>query len=105
MSTARRYAPLTRRDFFRVSVSTAGGLLMAVNWPRLPAAPQPAASAPAAGQALGEFIRIETDGRVVIGARACEIGQGVRTSLPMLIAEELDVPWTAVAVQQLPYGL
>jgi isoquinoline 1-oxidoreductase beta subunit len=60
---------------------------------------------PAASQPLGSFVRIEPDGRIVIGARGCEIGQGVRTSLPMLIAEELDVPWSAVTVEQLDYSL
>ena len=53
---------------------------------------------------LGPFVRIERDNRVVIGARGCEIGQGVMTSLPMLIAEELDVDWSQVRVIQLPYG-
>ena len=60
---------------------------------------------PAVSEPLGAFVRIEPDGRIVIGARGCEIGQGVRTSLPMLIAEELDVPWSAVTVEQLDYGL
>ena len=45
---------------------------------------------------LGVFIRIEPDNRIVIGARGAEIGQGVKTSLPMLIAEELDADWAQV---------
>ncbi|HVT31197.1 MAG TPA: molybdopterin cofactor-binding domain-containing protein [Rhodanobacteraceae bacterium] len=53
---------------------------------------------------IGPFVRIERDNRVVIGARGCEIGQGVMTALPMLIAEELDVDWSEVRVIQLPYG-
>lgn len=53
---------------------------------------------------IGPFVRIERDNRIVIGARGCEIGQGVMTSLPMLIAEELDVDWAQVRVVQLPYG-
>jgi len=109
-------APLSRRDFLRVSVSAAGGLAVSLAWPQRDAggATGATAAAPAAGmtmpdlppavsQPLGAFVRIEPDGRIVIGARGCEIGQGVRTSLPMLIAEELDVPWSAVTVEQLDY--
>jgi isoquinoline 1-oxidoreductase subunit beta len=54
--------------------------------------------------ALGPFVQIERDNRVVIGAPACEVGQGAITELPMLIAEELDVDWSQVRVLQLPYG-
>ena len=54
---------------------------------------------------LGAFVRIHPDNSIIIGARGCEIGQGVVTSLPMLIAEELDVRWDQVRVEQLPYGI
>ena len=57
------------------------------------------------GIPLGVFIRIEPDNTIVIGALGCEIGQGVRTSLPMLVAEELEVRWAQVRVEQLPYGI
>jgi isoquinoline 1-oxidoreductase subunit beta len=100
--------PLSRRDFLRVSVSAAGGLAVSLAWPPGDTAAEEAMEArlpPAVSQPLGAFVRIEPDGRIVIGARGCEIGQGVRTSLPMLIAEELDVPWAAVTVEQLDYGL
>ena len=93
---------VSRRGFLRASVTTAGGLMLA--WHALPAA-FAAGEAPATPATLGYFVRIEPDGTTVIGARGCEIGQGVMTSLPMLIAEELDADWSRVRVEQLPYGL
>ena len=87
-----------RRAFLSVSLTALGGLMLGS---RIAFAD---GGAPAAKSTeLGVFLRIEPDGRVVIGARGCEIGQGVKTSLPMLIAEELDVAWTSVVVEQLPH--
>jgi len=106
-SAAGTRPALTRREFLQVSVSAAGGLAVSLVMPALAAAEGATRPKlpPAVNQPLGSFVRIEPDGRIVIGARGCELGQGVRTSLPMLIAEELDVPWLAVTVEQLPYGL
>jgi isoquinoline 1-oxidoreductase beta subunit len=91
-------AVLSRRTFLQVSSTALGGLLVGAHWP----AHAQRVSDPVA---LGVFVRVEPDGRIVIGARGCEIGQGVKTSLPMLIAEELDVAWSQIEVEQLPYGL
>jgi len=93
---------LSRRRFLIVSAAASGALL--VGWRGSRAQDLPYLGAREEAQALGPFIRIEKDGDVIIGARATEIGQGVKTSLPMLIAEELDVDWNRVRVEQLPYG-
>jgi isoquinoline 1-oxidoreductase beta subunit len=93
---------LSRRRFLFVSAAASGALL--VRWRAGVAQELPYLGAREEAQALGAFVRIEKDGDVIIGARATEIGQGVKTSLPMLIAEELDVDWNRVRVEQLPYG-
>jgi isoquinoline 1-oxidoreductase beta subunit len=94
-----------RRRFLAVALSASGALLVGLRLARADESGEvpPELLGDDLTQ-LGPFIRIERDNRVVIGARACEIGQGVMTSLPMLIAEELGVDWSQVRVIQLPYG-
>ena len=94
---------LTRRRFLQFGLTASGALLVGFRSQTM------AAAIPA--ELLGDdlvqltaFVMIERDNRVVIGARGCEAGQGVITSLPMLIAEELDVDWSKVRVIQLSYG-
>lgn len=96
---------ITRRGFIRISATTLGGLLVGSG--NALAASAAAGKRPVARLAdrYDHFVRIEPDGTVVIGARNCEIGQGVITSLPMLIAEELDVDWSSVVVEQLDFRL
>ncbi|HEX6833269.1 MAG TPA: molybdopterin cofactor-binding domain-containing protein, partial [Rudaea sp.] len=96
-------AAISRRRFLIVGATATGALL--VGWRGARAQRELSyLGAREEAQQLGPFIRIEKDGDVIIGARATEIGQGVKTSLPMLIAEELDVDWSRVRVEQLPYG-
>jgi isoquinoline 1-oxidoreductase beta subunit len=97
-------AVLSRRRFLAVGMTAAGALLVAWRLPRAEQPNLPYLGARDEAQELGPFVRIEANGDVIIGARGCEIGQGVKTSLPMLIAEELDVDWNRVRVEQLPYG-
>ena len=95
--------PVTRRSFLRASVLAGGGFMLALHFDpvaealgQAPAAPAPPPLSPLA------FIRIAADGAVTIMAKNPEVGQGIKTSLPMLLAEELDVEWKAVTVQQAP---
>jgi len=86
-----------RRDFLRATALAGGGLLLAW-YPESEA--QTPAPPPAAPLSPNAFIRVAPDGSVTIMAKNPEVGQGVRTSLPMLIAEELDVDWKNVKVVQ-----
>ena len=88
---------IDRRSFLQLSALAGGGL--ALNLYRSPLA---AAQGPGTPQDLTPqaFIHIAPDSVVTIMARASESGQGMRNMLPMLIAEELDVDWKDVRVQQ-----
>jgi isoquinoline 1-oxidoreductase subunit beta len=94
----------SRRQFLQVSLS-GGALLATVSLPHWAIAAGGESVASTGPVSLGAFIRIDPDNTVIIGSRGCEIGQGVRTSLPMLVAEELDVRWDQVRVEQLDYAI
>jgi len=98
---ARTIRTIGRRSFLRVSAVAGGGLLLAAYidpvekaFAQAPQGPPPAVLTPNA------FIRISPEGIVTITAKNPEIGQGIRTMLPMLIAEELDVDWKDVRIEQ-----
>ena len=89
--------PIGRRHFLRVTALAGGGMMLALH--SKPNArgqmPSPSGQFP-----LSAFVRISPDGGVTIMAKNPEIGQGVKTMLPMLIAEELDVNWKNVTIEQ-----
>jgi isoquinoline 1-oxidoreductase beta subunit len=87
---------LDRRDFLRVTALAGGGFAIGAWWQPLDAAGAPLAEA----FEPNAFIRITADSVVTIISKNPEIGQGIKTSLPMLVAEELDVAWATVTVEQ-----
>jgi isoquinoline 1-oxidoreductase beta subunit len=90
-------AALGRRAFLKASALAGGGLLLNVS---IPMAARAAAGAKAQPATLNAFIAITPDGLVTIVGKNPEIGQGIKTSLPMLIAEELDTDWDRVRIAQ-----
>ncbi len=94
----------SRRAFLKVSALAGGGLLLQVVLkPLTRAALADPAIGPAGGSTLlNAFIRIAPDGIVTIMSKNPEIGQGIKTMLPMVIAEELDVDWKNVRIEQAP---
>lgn len=91
---------LSRRAFLTASLAAGGGLMLTLSLPALSEAAMPAAEA--RGVPLTAYIRIALDGTVTILAKNPEMGQGVKTALPMLIAEELDVSWANVRSEFAP---
>ena len=92
----------SRRTFLKVSVAVGGGLLLEATLPPFARATV-AAGADGETAALNAFIRIAPDGIITIMSKNPEIGQGIKTMLPMVIAEELDVAWENVRIEQAPF--
>jgi isoquinoline 1-oxidoreductase beta subunit len=88
---------LSRRAFLTASAAAGGGLLLNLSLPGIVDASVEKGAA--AGTTLNAYIRIAPTGAVTIIAKNPEIGQGVKTMLPMLIAEELDVDWKDVRTE------
>jgi isoquinoline 1-oxidoreductase subunit beta len=88
---------IDRRSFLKVSAFGGGGVLLGLH------APNVKAQGRGGPQVLPDphlFIRVAADGAVTIVAKNPELGQGVKNMLPMLIAEELDVDWKSVKIEQ-----
>ena len=89
---------INRRAFLQVTALGGGGMLLGLYLRPLSALvqnqPAPVVAVPSS------FIRIAADGTVTIIAKNPEIGQGIKTSLPMTIADELDVDWKDVRIEQ-----
>jgi isoquinoline 1-oxidoreductase subunit beta len=90
---------VSRRQFLKVTSIAGGGMLLATYLDPVESAAA-ALSGSAADFTPNAFIRIAPSGAVTIIAKNPEIGQGVKTMLPMLIADELDVEWKNVTVEQ-----
>ena len=90
---------LSRRRFLQVGAAAGGGLMLSLS---LPLANGGAEAADVDGFAPNAFIRVEGDGQIVLTMPYVEMGQGTYTSIPMLIAEELEVDLKQVRLEHAP---
>jgi len=81
----------TRRDFLKIAAFSGGALMIGFDWEAQPAV---------ASFKPNAWIAIQPDGTVVLMVGKTEMGQGVRTSLPMILADELDVDFSKVRIVQ-----
>jgi len=92
---------VSRRDFLKTTATIGGGLILGCSLSLGPA--EGAAAEGSAGPAtLNAFVRIGTDDIVTIIVTHSEMGQGVYTSLPMLVAEELECDWNKIVAEAAP---
>ncbi|HEX4912817.1 MAG TPA: molybdopterin cofactor-binding domain-containing protein [Vicinamibacterales bacterium] len=91
----------TRREFITVGLAATGGLLVAMRADGA-IAPQPGQTPDAMAPFPIHYVQIDPDDRVLIWSAQPEMGEGTKTSLPMLIAEELDADWNLVRVDDAP---
>ncbi len=96
----------TRRSFLKVSAATGGGLLLGLSWlsscerTEAKANGEPELVMPENWVPVTAYLKVGENGVVTIMSPNPEIGQNVKTSMPMLVAEELDVDWKNVVVEQ-----
>jgi isoquinoline 1-oxidoreductase beta subunit len=93
---------LNRRSFLYASTAAAGGLLVSLylDFPAFAQEGRPAP--PAKVYPPDAFVHIKSDGKIFITVNRLEFGQGVQTSLPMVLADELDADWSQVVAELAP---
>ncbi|HEY6044999.1 MAG TPA: molybdopterin cofactor-binding domain-containing protein, partial [Pyrinomonadaceae bacterium] len=93
---------VTRRSFLCATTAAAGGLLVSL-YLDVPAFAQEGRPAPPAKVYPPDaFVHIKPDGKIFITVNRLEFGQGVQTSLPMVLADELDADWSQVVAELAP---
>ncbi|MCC9168565.1 xanthine dehydrogenase family protein molybdopterin-binding subunit [Pontibacter harenae] len=95
----------SRRDFMKLAATAGGGLMLGFSWTSTSAsAMKVVKDSSLAGGSIefNSFLSLSPDGIVTIFSPNPELGQNIKTSFPMIVAEELDADWTKVKVVQAP---
>ncbi len=96
---------IDRRSFLKVSALAGGGMMLSFNWlAGCHPTTEEALSLPKEWFELNSYIKIGENGLVTLMSPNPEFGQNVKTSLPMLLAEELDVDWKNVMAEQADFN-
>ena len=93
---------LNRRSFLHVSVAAAGGLLVSLYLDLPASALEGGQTPPPNVYPPDAFVHIRPDGKILITVNRLEFGQGVQTSLPMILADEMDADWSQVVPELAP---
>jgi isoquinoline 1-oxidoreductase beta subunit len=96
-------ATVSRRDFLRAGAAGTTlllGVVVPLRRPGLGRLAPPAPGGPVAPLAPSAFLEVDATGAVTVWVTKSEMGQGVQTALPMLVAEELEADWNSVRVRQ-----
>jgi isoquinoline 1-oxidoreductase subunit beta len=96
----QRRAGLDRRTVLKASLLAGGGLALDVLFPLPASALGTEKNSETRAAELSAFVSIAPDGIVTIMSKNPEIGQGIKTSLPMIVADELDCDWSQVRIAQ-----
>jgi isoquinoline 1-oxidoreductase beta subunit len=93
----------SRRNFLKFAAAAGGGLLLGFNWSSSEASSTLVNASTGAGTIdFNSYLSIASDGIVTIFSPNPEIGQGIKTAFPLIVAEELDLDWMQVKVVQAP---
>jgi isoquinoline 1-oxidoreductase subunit beta len=87
---------MDRRHFIKLTSIAGGGLVLGFSMTQSEQSHAQEAGLPL----ITDYLQIHPDGKIIIMSTQPEVGQGVKTSFPMLVAEELDADWTDVEIQQ-----
>jgi isoquinoline 1-oxidoreductase beta subunit len=88
---------VSRRTFLKLTGLAGGGLTLAACSVK---GTDPVSTEPGTDYEFNEFVNVGSDGTILIYSKTPEIGQGIKTSFPMIVAEELDADWNDVVVEQ-----
>jgi isoquinoline 1-oxidoreductase beta subunit len=94
-------AKLARRHFLKLAGGTGAGLVLAFSAGGFATRVDAATNASGEGM-FNAYIRIAPSGAMILYNKAPEIGQGIKTSFPMILAEHLDADWADVKIEQAP---